>query len=250
MKKPQTYLSIPSAEFLLRDAIQLLEMSKKIGSKSKKVIDFKKGGAYVRASILLFDSSIEAILNHLIERVAFKELSSPLRERMARLPYKVKLSEVIKHSIKPSKDIKSIKLLIKLEELHRLRNSFVHPQDLKYPVHMSMKKDRKGKELLRLNIHNKQHRFPTSKMHRDFMRVDYRDGKIAKDIAIAFFRWIFKNLTKKDRERLFNLSLVQKGLKQGVGKIDWKVSKEIKMLLHGKGVDLIDFLSFARRKKP
>ena len=251
MKKSNVYLSFSSAEFLLRDAVRLLEMGKKISPKPKKVIDLKIRGSYVRSSILLFDSSVEAILNHLLENIAFNELSGSLKGKIARLPYKMKLLEVVGHSIKFSKEIKNDKLFVKLQELHTLRNSFVHPQDLKYPVDMVMGKDKKGKELLRMNIHNKKDRFPASKMQKIFMYIDYQDGKIAKDIVGNFLRWLDRNLSKNDREILFNLKIIQttpKRCDHRAGKIDWKVGEEIKMMLSGKGEDLMDFPIFTKEK--
>jgi len=62
MKRSIAHFSFSGAEFLFRDAVRLLKMSKKNGTKTKDVHDLKIRGSYARASILLFDFSIEAIL--------------------------------------------------------------------------------------------------------------------------------------------------------------------------------------------
>jgi len=178
-----------------------------------------------------------------LKNVAFNGLSDSLKREIERFRYKTKLFEVVRHSVKSPKEIKSTKLFIRLQELHKLRNSFAHPQDLEYPVDITTEKTQKRERLVKIHIRDKNDCFPVSKMQRNFMCVGYQDGKIAKDIVCDFLKWLVKNLSKDDKETLFCLNL--KG--NGLDKMGWKKGRQFRFIISGKGEYLVDFPIFKQK---
>lgn len=178
------------AVYLYTDAVTLLNISRSRPQVATTSSLYRRR-TYARSSIILFHSCIEALLNFLLLRIAFKKMPNSLKKHLEKLPFEVKLSEVTRDCCGKNRIEESV-VFQQLKELHELRNSFMHPKILTYPGKMKQNSDlkfiaifgRKQKETL----------FPHSKLHKYFNYIDYWDAQKAKRISDRFFSWLNTNL--------------------------------------------------------
>lgn len=226
-----------AAPFLYRDAEYFLALSKR-KYESKRITASKERGIYARASILLYHSTIEAILNYLLYYSCFPEMSQTLKERIERLPYEVKLVEVIRHTTKNNKSIEGSKTFLKLKELAQLRNAYIHPKILKYKGNFDSNSSEK-RPVFRMKAKGKK--LTHSDLEGYFLHVDYRDAKIAKEITDSFIKWLRNNLKNKHQFMSF--------MSFGGDIPKFKSPEKIQIIVSGKGEDLFDMIVHKRFSK-
>lgn len=182
------------AVYLYTDAVTLLNISQSKPHVSTTLSLYRRR-TYARSSIILFHSCIEALLNYLLLRIAFKKMPNSLKKHLEKLPFEAKLSEITRDCCGKNRIEESV-VYQQLKEMHELRNSFMHPKVLTYPG--KMKKNGDSKFIAAFGRKQKETLFPHSKLHKYFNYIDYRDAKKAKQISDRFFSWLNANLKRRD----------------------------------------------------
>lgn len=239
------YISFPIVGFIYKDAEELAKKSAE-GEKTDKIGDTKRRGLFARASIQLFDSTVEAALNHLISHVAFNKLSESLRKRIERLPYKVKVKETLSQSlgVKKYAEFSRTTSWKKLIELRELRNSFIHPNAVSYPA--SFLNKRKGGSV-KMELLGENKKYPHSKLHFYPLLIDDGDAQIASDIIFEFFQWLEESLSEESFSTFFRCSIGFQGLTQKEeGTLFPGIGKELTLEIRGKGALLAEFVMFGK----
>jgi hypothetical protein len=237
-RKKEASIVLNSAFFAYRDAVTFLELS---GQRKRltKVLHLKESGVYARASILLFHSTIEAFLNYLLYVVAFPDMSETLKKEIERMPYKNKLQEITFHASEKKFLIKNDeKLYRSLLELAELRNSFIHPKNLRYSGHASGRKN-----ILQIEIRNPAfgETYPISGLKKNFLMLSYNDAIKARKMVDRF-------ITKLKKYHLIRgtFQITSDG---GSQLFTGKPPQGVKINVRGRGEVLIDFLEYMRRAK-
>lgn len=230
------------APFLYRDAEYFLTLSKK-NYKSKRIVALKERSVYSRISVLLYHSTIEAILNYILHYCCLPEIQSSLKARIERLPYEIKLVEITKHASKNYKSIEGTKIFLKLKELIELRNAYMHPKVLNYKGRFNSKSSSARPVF---NMETKGSKFTHSGLEKHFLHIDYRDAEIAKIIVDSFIGWLRNNL--KNKYNFMRFMIISGSLPKLKFK-SLKSAKSIRIIVSGKGEDLFDIILHRRFSK-
>lgn len=230
-EKEEVAFILNPAVFTYRDASYFLELCRK-GLKSKKVLAMKNRSVYARVSIVLYHSTIEALLNYLLYMHCFPEISDSSKKFLERLPYESKILEITKQVSKKGIGIKGTKLFTDLVELQELRNSFIHPKLLKYTGKVQ---EIISDSVVTLEMDMRTSQFPSSGLDKSFMNLDYRDARITRRIVDAFLKWLRTNM--KHSIELTSL-MKTRGIRLPVGNI-----KSLQILVNGRGEDLFDMVA-------
>lgn len=216
---------------MYHDAEHFLDLSRK-NKNFKKMEFFKQRKMYARISVLLYHSTVEALLNYLLYMHCFSKMSESIKKHLERLPYEVKLVEITKNIGKKGKGLENTSLFKKLKELQELRNSFVHPKLLKYSARVVKNLPSTKIPIIEMSVIGSK--FSHSKLQKNFMHLDYADAMIAKSIVNSFLKWLKANM--KNHIELTTI-LRSKGIRLKAENI-----KSLQIIVKGGGNDLFDIL--------